>query len=226
MQSLWPSGLKISVRKKKRFGPLDSMTDSFDSGSITFRTAKQASEKDLLGFHNSPLPRRKTDRAKAGHTPSRKLARRGVRGGSGISLAGGTVLGSFCRPLPPHASRNIGSPRTGRHSHWHGRRHGRGRNGRARLFGGLPVLPVPMWMGGLWLVFGTSLPAFEPFLSKHFWLTPVLGIVGGVGAYTSAGTFGAVELGEAGRLTMVILVGLLWATAFPLLVHLAKRRNP
>ena len=89
-----------------------------------------------------------------------------------------------------------------------------------------PVLPVPMWMGGLWLVFGTSLPAFEPFLSKRFWLTPVLGIVGGVGAYTSAGTFGAVELGEAGRRTMVILVGLLWATAFPLLVHLAKRRNP
>ena len=89
-----------------------------------------------------------------------------------------------------------------------------------------PVLPVPMWMGGLWLVFGTSLPAFEPFLSKRFWLTPVLGIVGGVGAYTSAGTFGAVELGNAGRLTMVISVGLLWATAFPLLVHLAKRQNP
>ena len=89
-----------------------------------------------------------------------------------------------------------------------------------------PVLPVPMWMGGLWLIFGTSLPAFEPFLSKRFWLTPVLGIVGGVGAYTSAGTFGAVELGEEGRLTMVISVGLLWATAFPLLVHLAKRQNP
>ena len=89
-----------------------------------------------------------------------------------------------------------------------------------------PVLPVPMWMGGLWLVFGTSLPAFEPFLSKRFWLTPVLGIVGGVGAYTSAGTFGAVELGEAGRLTMVVSVGLLWGTAFPLLVHLAKGQNP
>ena len=88
-----------------------------------------------------------------------------------------------------------------------------------------PVFPVPMWMGGLWLVFGTSLPAFDPFLSKRFWLTPVLGIVGGVGAYTSAGTFGAVELGEAGRLTMVVSVGLLWATAFPLLVHLAKRQN-
>ena len=86
-----------------------------------------------------------------------------------------------------------------------------------------PVLPVPIWMGGLWLAFGTSLPAFEPFLSKRFWLTPVLGVVGGIGAYTSAGTFGAVELGEAGRLTMVIAVGLLWATAFPLLVHLAKR---
>ena len=86
-----------------------------------------------------------------------------------------------------------------------------------------PVLPVPIWLGGLWLAFGTSLPAFEPFLSKRFWLTPVLGVVGGIGAYTSAGTFGAVELGEAGRLTMVIAVGLLWATAFPLLVHLAKR---
>ena len=86
-----------------------------------------------------------------------------------------------------------------------------------------PVLPVPIWMGGLWLAFGTSLPAFEPFLSQRFWLTPVLGVVGGIGAYTSAGTFGAVELGEAGRLTMVIAVGLLWATAFPLLVHLAKR---
>ena len=89
-----------------------------------------------------------------------------------------------------------------------------------------PLLPVPMWMGGLWLVFGTALPAFEPFLSKRFWLTPVLGIVGGIGAYTSAGTFGAVELGEAGRLTMMASVGLLWATAFPLLVNLAKRRNP
>ena len=91
---------------------------------------------------------------------------------------------------------------------------------------GSPFLPVPMWMGGLWLVFGTSLPAFEPFLSKRFWLTPILGIVGGVGAYISAGTFGAVELGEAGRLTMVVSVGVLWATAFPLLVYLAKRQNP
>jgi hypothetical protein len=91
---------------------------------------------------------------------------------------------------------------------------------------GSPFLPVPMWMGGLWLAFGTSLPAFEPFLSKRFWLTPILGIVGGVGAYTSAAAFGAVELGEAGRLTMVISVGLLWATAFPLLVHLARRQNP
>ena len=89
-----------------------------------------------------------------------------------------------------------------------------------------PVLPVPMWMAGLWLVFGTSLPVFAPFLSKRFWLTPVLGIVGGVGAYTSAGTFGAVEIGEAGRPTMVIAVGLLWATAFPLLVHLTKRQIP
>ena len=88
-----------------------------------------------------------------------------------------------------------------------------------------PVLPVPLWMGGLWLVFGTSLPAFEPFLCKRFWLTPALGIVGGIGAYTSASTFGAVELGEAGRLTMVVSVGLLWATAFPLLVHLAKREK-
>ena len=89
-----------------------------------------------------------------------------------------------------------------------------------------PVLPVPMWMAGLWLVFGTSLPAFQPFLSKRFWLTPILGIVGGVGAYTSAGTFGAVELGQAGRLTMMVSVGLLWAAAFPLLVHLAKKLNP
>ena len=88
-----------------------------------------------------------------------------------------------------------------------------------------PVLPVPLWMGGLWLVFGTSLPAFEPFLSKRFWLTPVLGIVGGVSAYTSAGTFGAVELGLSGRLTMVVSVGLLWAIAFPLLVHMARRQN-
>lgn len=88
-----------------------------------------------------------------------------------------------------------------------------------------PVLPVPLWMAGLWLVFGTALPAFEPFLTKRFWLTPALGIVGGVGAYTSAGTFGAVEVGEGGRLTMVVSVGLLWATAFPLLVHLAKRQN-
>ncbi len=88
-----------------------------------------------------------------------------------------------------------------------------------------PVLPVPMWMAGLWLAFGTSLPAFEPFLSKRFWLTPVLGILGGVGAYTSAGSFGAVELGQAGRLTMVVSVGLLWATAFPLLVHLAKKQQ-
>ena len=89
-----------------------------------------------------------------------------------------------------------------------------------------PVLPVPMWMTGLWLVFGTSLPAFEPFLSKRFWLIPVLGVLGGVGAYTSAGSLGAVDLGQAGRLTMMISVAVLWAFAFPLLVHLAKRRSP
>ena len=41
-----------------------------------------------------------------------------------------------------------------------------------------------------------------------------------------APAIGAVELGESGRLTMVVLVGLLWATAFPLLVYLAKRQSP
>ena len=59
-----------------------------------------------------------------------------------------------------------------------------------------PVLPVPMWMGGLWLVFGTSLPAFEPFLSKRFWLTPVLGIVGGVGRIRVPALLGQWNLGK------------------------------
>ena len=106
---------------------------------------------------------------------------------------------------------------------WHGRRHCRGAMGGLDFSAASPVLPVPCG----WPVFASFwhvVLLLNPF--KALLATPVLGIVGGVGAYTSAGTFGAVELGQAGRLTMMVSVGLLWAAAFPLLVHLAKRLNP
>ena len=182
-------------------------------------TARQASRKIYWTFATrlaAPAP----DRAEAGHSSSRIGSPWCTR------RRGDTPYWRHLWPLPylpVLASRNHGSPRTGRHSHWHGRRHCCGRDGRLDFSASTP-LARPHVDGWSLPVFGTSLPAFEPFLSKRFWLTPVLGIVGGVGAYTSAGTFGAV-FGEAGRLTMVVSVGLLWATAFPLLVHLAKRQN-
>ena len=89
---------------------------------------------------------------------------------------------------------------------------------------GVTLLPVPLWMGGLWLAFGTTLPAFASFFSRRMWLAPLLGVAGGVGAYTSASSFGAVDIGAAGRLTMVSSVGLMWGLVFPLLIYLSKRK--
>ena len=87
---------------------------------------------------------------------------------------------------------------------------------------GVQFLPVPFWMGGLWLAFGTTLPVFASFFTRRMWIAPLLGVLGGVGAYTSASSFGAVDIGSAGRMTMVATVGVMWGLVFPLLVHLSK----
>ena len=73
-----------------------------------------------------------------------------------------------------------------------------------------------------------SVVAVAAAVSAMYWFGNIMfgPVAGLIAALMLAGTFGAGELGEAGRLTMVISVGLLWATAFPLLVHLAKRQNP
>ena len=84
-------------------------------------------------------------------------------------------------------------------------------------------LPLPLWMTGLWLAFGTTLPAYAPILLKRLWLIPLLGVIGGVGAYTSARSFGAVQVGDAGQVMMSVMVGLVWATMLPFLVFLSRR---
>ena len=139
-QSRFRNGLRTSLRKKRTFDHSVLTIGSFDSGSTTFRTAKRDSEKDPLVFRNSPSRPRQTDRAKTWNSSSPELARCRVRGCSGIPLDRRTVLPSLRRLVPPHASCSNDSPRTGRHSDWHGWRRCRRRAGSACAWRTHPVL--------------------------------------------------------------------------------------
>ena len=170
MQSRWPSGLKISVRKKTRFCLLDSMTDSFDSGSTTFRTAKRASKKIHWAFTTRLRRAGKQIVLKLGillHVNWLAVVYAAAQGYPLLALFS-VLSAGLCLRMHPATSVRLGLVAT---------LIGMAGDMTVVAMGGLdfstssPVLPVPMWMGGLWLVFGTSLPAFEPFLSKRFWLT-------------------------------------------------------
>jgi hypothetical protein len=83
------------------------------------------------------------------------------------------------------------------------------------------VLP-PWWLVSLWMAFGTTLNVSLAWLRERHLLAALLGLAAAPPSYYAAAQIGAMELAlPVGRSLM--LVGLAWAAALPLLLAVATR---
>jgi hypothetical protein len=83
---------------------------------------------------------------------------------------------------------------------------------------GLP----PAFMIGLWMAFATFINVSLAWLKPRVALAALLGAVASGPSYLAGSKLGALTLGEPIWQSLVI-IGLLWAVAFPLLVIVARR---
>ena len=81
---------------------------------------------------------------------------------------------------------------------------------------------APPWDVVLWMQFATILPFCLIWLSRRYVLSSVLGLVGGPLAFYTGEQLGAV-LFLPPRAVHFMLLGLVWAMAFPTLVWLSDR---
>lgn len=87
--------------------------------------------------------------------------------------------------------------------------------------GWLPGLP-PFWMTVLWMQFATTLRFSLSWLRYRLWLAGFFGLAGAPAAFWGGTRLGAVELLSPVLRGMLIL-GILWSFAMPLLVWLSNR---
>lgn len=81
--------------------------------------------------------------------------------------------------------------------------------------------PTTLWMVTLWLGFAATLRHALGWVRERYLLGAILGAMAGPLAYWSGSKLGAVELGQTG--TSLVMVGLEWAVAMPLLLLLVAR---
>ena len=81
---------------------------------------------------------------------------------------------------------------------------------------------APLWVVVLWMQFATILPFSLRWLSNRYWLSAVLGFIGGPLAYYAGEAAGAVVF-LAPRLPHFLLVGLFWSLALPAVVWVSDR---
>ncbi len=81
---------------------------------------------------------------------------------------------------------------------------------------------APLWVGVLWIQFATILPFSLRWLSRRYWLSAVLGLVGGPLAYYAGEKAGAVEFLPPRFLHFAVL-GVVWSVAFPALIWVSDR---
>ncbi|MBI3890184.1 MAG: DUF2878 family protein [Candidatus Wallbacteria bacterium] len=86
----------------------------------------------------------------------------------------------------------------------------------ARLMG-----PSPLWMVGLWIVFGALLHGEMRWLHSRLRLAAALGALGGPAAYAGGAAVGALQL-SGGRGRALAAVGALYALAVPLLAIVSE----
>lgn len=84
------------------------------------------------------------------------------------------------------------------------------------------ITPVPLWMLMMWVNLAITIPFSLSWMNKRYAMAAVFGFIGGPGAYYTGMKLGAVQLGSDVLLPLV-LVGLEWAIAMPLLMFVASR---
>ena len=80
----------------------------------------------------------------------------------------------------------------------------------------------PVWLLLLWPLFATLLMGPLKWLSRHYWLSSLLGALFAAPNYFAGARLGAVTLHET-ILYSVALLAMVWALAMPLLVWLARK---
>lgn len=80
---------------------------------------------------------------------------------------------------------------------------------------------APLWIGSLWVMFGTTLGRSLAWLSDRPALAAALGLFGGPISYFAGERLGAVRFGFSPALACA-LVGIAWAVAMPLLYRLRE----
>jgi hypothetical protein len=88
------------------------------------------------------------------------------------------------------------------------------------LLGGLPL--TPPWMLSLWINFGTLVTGGLSWLRGRYWLGAFLGSWGGPAAYYSGHRMGALTF-HPPLINHLVVLGMAWAIAVPLLFFLAKK---
>jgi hypothetical protein len=84
--------------------------------------------------------------------------------------------------------------------------------------GGLP----PAFMVGLWAAFATLINVSLAWMKDRMWLAVLFGALAAGPSYYAGSKIGALSLGEPVWQSLVI-IGAVWAVAFPLLIVMARR---
>jgi len=81
---------------------------------------------------------------------------------------------------------------------------------------------APLWVGVLWIQFATILPFSLRWLSHRYWLSAVLGFMGGPLAYYAGEKAGAVAF-LTPRLPHLAVVAIVWSVALPAIIWVSDR---
>lgn len=84
------------------------------------------------------------------------------------------------------------------------------------------ITPVPFWMLMMWVNLATTIPISLNWLKKRYALAAVFGFVGGPGAYYTGMKLEAVQLASE-VVRSLLLIGLEWSIAMPLLMLVAEK---
>lgn len=90
----------------------------------------------------------------------------------------------------------------------------------AATVGGWP----PAFMIGLWAAFATLINVSLAWMTERLWLAVLFGALAAGPSYYAGSKIGALTLGEPVWQSLVI-IGAVWAVAFPLLIVMARQIN-
>ena len=79
---------------------------------------------------------------------------------------------------------------------------------------------APLWMAAMWVNFGTTLFLSMGWMRRRLVIGSVFGLIGGPLAYVTGDRLGAVVV-EAPLWRSILIIGLEWAIAMPVLLRLA-----